>query len=223
MATLTIKDLAFAVPGRGIVSISGLLTRSPLFVRGPSGAGKTTLLRAIAGLHETLGGEVLLDEVVVSALPVPARRIGFVFQSGALFPQLSVEGNLRFALQHAPAFRAWSDDLKRARAEEFLARAGLAGFGSRDVSSLSGGERQRVALLRSIIGKPRLLLLDEPVSALDPSTRADLATWMLDIIEQDALPTIWVTHDEEPRRIGGSFKSLEFSMTKPGERRNLEF
>jgi len=222
LVELIFQDFEFNIPGRGSVTVTGAVPGSPLFVRGPSGAGKTTFLRAIAGLHLLQGGSVRLGKGLLSDLPVPLRRIGFVFQSGALFPQLSVEGNLRFALSYAPAFRSWSNELKRDRVKAFLERAGLGGFGSREVVTLSGGERQRVALMRALIGKPELLLLDEPVSALDPALRAEVAAWMMEFITEAGIPTVWVTHFEAEPRLGASFPSLEFPMTKPGERRSLE-
>jgi molybdate transport system ATP-binding protein len=160
-----------------------------LAVAGPSGAGKTTLLRALAGLTRArgqirCGDEVWLDSVRSIDRPAELRRCGFVFQDYALFPHMSALANVAFARRD------------RARAIELLARLGLIGdVIDRRPDELSGGERQRVALARALSTDPQVLLLDEPLAALDPRTRAGAARELAAVLRDLTLPTILVTHD----------------------------
>ncbi len=156
---------------------------------GPSGAGKTTLLRVIAGLTPTTGGVVLIDGQDVTGLPAHQRRIGVVFQEPRLFPHLSVGDNVAFGLETAGVERS----TRRARAAQMLARVGLDGMAERVVTGLSGGEQQRVNLARALAIEPAVLLLDEPMAAVDPERRTELRAL---IAELTAGPTVLhVTHD----------------------------
>jgi thiamine transport system ATP-binding protein len=131
---------------------------------GPSGSGKSTLLRVIAGIVPADSGRVVLDGVDITSVPTHRRSVGMVFQNEQLFPHMDVAGNVGFGLRMAGIDR-------RARGErvaELLEMVGLAGFGSRHIDGLSGGERKRVALARSLAPQPKLLLLDEPLTGLDP-------------------------------------------------------
>ena len=156
---------------------------------GPSGAGKTTILRAIAGLVRPEQGRIALDGTpwldTERGVDVPPerRRVGFVFQEYALFPHLSVRANVAFG--------------GRARVDDLLERFRIAPLASARPATLSGGERQRVALARALARDPEVLLLDEPLSALDAHTRAHVRGELHDVLHQLALPTLVVTHDFE--------------------------
>lgn len=163
-----------------------------LCLLGASGSGKTTLLRVIAGLQAVESGDVLLEEQSILHVPVHARGFGLMFQDFALFPHLNVAQNVVFGLQMARLSR----EQQEARLREVLALVGLSGYETRDVNSLSGGEKQRVALARSLAPKPRLLMLDEPLGALDAALRDRLAVELRVIIKQIGLTAVYVTHDQ---------------------------
>lgn len=163
---------------------------------GPSGSGKSTLLRAVAGLEPLSAGRVLWDGVDLAGVPTHRRGFGLVFQDGQLFPHRDVAGNVAFGLRMAGG--PWRDPAaRRARVAELLDVVGLAGFERRDVASLSGGERQRVALARSLAPRPRLLLLDEPLSALDRALRERLAGEVRDALVATGTTALFVTHDHD--------------------------
>jgi len=161
-----------------------------LCLLGPSGCGKTTLLRIIAGLERQDVGSVLVEGRDVSRLPPAQRDYGIVFQSYALFPNLDVEGNVGYGLRGPRAER-------RRRVEELLALVGLTGTDGKYPSQLSGGQQQRVALARALAARPRLLLLDEPLSALDARVRTHLRRELKALQRQLGITTIMVTHDQE--------------------------
>jgi ABC-type Fe3+/spermidine/putrescine transport system ATPase subunit len=161
-----------------------------LVLLGPSGAGKTTLLDTIAGLRPAMGGTVHLAGQELTALPPDQRRIGVVFQRGALFPNLSVAENVRFGLR---ARR----EAGTGHADTLLSRLGLEQLADRSPRSLSGGETQRVALARALAIRPGLLLLDEPLSALDLPAREELRGTLQGLLADLAVPTVYVTHDRD--------------------------
>lgn len=160
---------------------------------GPSGCGKSTLLRCIAGLTDVDSGTILLQGQDLVPLPPQKRTIGMVFQSYALFPNMTVEKNVAFGLkmQKLPAGEI------QQRVMEALALVELADFARRYPHQLSGGQCQRVALARSLVTRPRLLLLDEPLSALDARIRRHLREQIRHIQQELKLTTIFVTHDQE--------------------------
>ena len=160
---------------------------------GPSGSGKTTLLRAIAGFVTPDRGRIAFDGEEVDRTPVHKRRIGMVFQSYALFPHLSVARNLAFGLEVRGDPKAETER----RIEEYLALVRLAGLGGRKPRELSGGQQQRVALARALITGPRVLLLDEPLGALDRKLRQEMQVELRDIQRRTGITTIFVTHDQE--------------------------
>ncbi|MCF2143538.1 MAG: ABC transporter ATP-binding protein [Candidatus Heimdallarchaeota archaeon] len=164
-----------------------------LTLLGPSGSGKTTVLRLIAGLIKPDTGQILFDEKDISGIPTEERNIGFVFQSYALFPHLTVAENIAFGLET----RGWSRTEKEDRVRELLQLVGLEGKGKRYPRQLSGGEQSRVALARAIAPNPSLLLLDEPLSALDVSLRENLRKAIREIQQQVKISTVYVTHDQE--------------------------
>lgn len=163
-------------------------------VFGPSGAGKTTLLRLIAGLERPdrglvrVGGEALFDSGAGVDRPLRARRVAMVFQDDLLFPHLSVAGNVRFGLRGLP--RAEADR----RLGEVSALCGVGGLLDRRPATLSGGERQRVGLARALAPRPRLLLCDEPVSALDLAAKHALIDRLRAVQAAEAIPVVYVTH-----------------------------
>jgi len=160
---------------------------------GPSGCGKTTLLRLIAGLEVPDGGQVLVDGKDITQVPPHLRGFGLMFQEYALFPHKDVFGNVAFGLQ----MQRQNRERVATRVAEVLALVGLAGFEHRDVNQLSGGERQRVALARSLAPQPCLLMLDEPLGALDRALRERLMDELPDILRQAGVTAITVTHDQE--------------------------
>ena len=163
---------------------------------GPSGSGKTSLLRAIAGLDPIAGGRIEFAGEDLAALPTHRRGFGYVFQGLALFPHLDVGRNVEYGLRVVGVVKA----ARVARVGEVLAQVGLAGFERRSVSTLSGGERQRVAIARCLAVQPRLLLLDEPLGALDRQLRDRLVGELRSLLDATGLPAIVVTHDHDEAR-----------------------
>jgi ABC-type Fe3+/spermidine/putrescine transport system ATPase subunit len=172
--------------------------RESVVIFGPSGCGKTTLLRLIAGLDVPDSGEIWLENVQVASpgrsfLQPFRRQIGFVFQDLALWPHLTVAGHLQFVLNGRVIPRAEQSR----RIDDALKLVRIDGFGGRYPHELSGGEQQRVALARALVGTPRLLLLDEPLSSLDAELRVAMRTELARIQRSLELTTIYVTHDRE--------------------------
>ncbi len=190
----------------GRLAVDLELDTSPgtLVLIGPNGAGKSSLLDLLLGVrqvdegHIHVGGDVLLDTASGVALPVEERRIGYVPQDYALFPHLSVRANIDFAL----AARGESPDRALAeRVDAVLRDLHLEGYGDRRIHALSGGEKQRVALARALSVRPRALLLDEPLAALDVHARREVREFLAGYLEDLSLPTIVVTHDAADARM----------------------
>ena len=160
---------------------------------GPSGSGKTTLLRAIAGFVTPDRGRILIGDKSVERVPVEDREIGMVFQSYALFPNMTVAENVGFGLE----VRRIPGPDRKARVAEALELVRLGDLGGRKPSELSGGQRQRVAMARAIVTRPRVLLLDEPLSALDRALRVEMQIELKRIQREVGITTIFVTHDQE--------------------------
>jgi molybdate transport system ATP-binding protein len=176
-------DAAFSAPGPGVTALFG-----------PSGCGKSTVLAAVAGLLRPDSGRVALDGVALLdtarsiALPPERRRCGVVFQDARLFPHLSVEANLRYGLRRAPR------EATGPGFEEVVALLGIAPLLGRRPLGLSGGERQRVALGRALLARPKLLLMDEPLAALDAPRRAEVLPFLARLRDVARLPILYVTH-----------------------------
>ena len=190
---LGLRDVSVSYDGKpAVVDVSlDLADGQVLAVLGPSGCGKSTLLRAIAGLEPVTTGSVSWDGADLAGVPTHKRGFALMFQDGQLFGHLTVARNVGYALR-----------LRRerdigTRVDELLALVGLEGYGDRLPGTLSGGERQRVALARSLAVQPRLLLLDEPLSALDAGLRQRLASELRGILRAAGTTALMVTHDHE--------------------------
>ncbi|WP_129629478.1 ABC transporter ATP-binding protein [Candidatus Oscillochloris fontis] len=170
-----------------------LAAGSILALLGPSGCGKTTLLRIVAGLEHADQGTLHLDATRIDDIPAHQRGIGMVFQDYALFPHMNVSANVAFGLRMQHLARAEIT----ARVDEMLDLVGMTGYGQRRVFELSGGERQRVALARALAPRPRLLLLDEPLAALDRALRERLQEELGHVLRRVGVTAIYVTHDQE--------------------------
>jgi putative spermidine/putrescine transport system ATP-binding protein len=160
---------------------------------GPSGSGKTTVLRLIAGFEQPTGGAIELDGRAVDKLPPFDRDVNTVFQDYALFPHMSVRQNVEYGLRVKRVPRAE----RRARAADMLKTVRLEGFGERTPAQLSGGQRQRVALARALVNRPKVLLLDEPLGALDLTLRVAMQTELKQIQRDVGITFLFVTHDQD--------------------------
>ena len=171
-------------------------------ILGPSGSGKSTLLKIVAGLESLDAGAVLLDGTDITLLAPECRHFALMFQDFALFPHLNVQDNVAFGLveQRVPRLEA------RAQSRAMLERFGMQAFATSRVAQLSGGEQQRVALARALITRPRVLLLDEPFSALDAQLRVQLREEFRSHIAQHQMAVLWVTHDEAEARAMGDLE-----------------
>ncbi len=185
-----------------------------LVIVGPNGAGKSSLLSLVFGAHAvergriSIGDEVLLDTERGVDVPLEHRRLGFVPQDYALFPHLTVRQNIDFAI--ASALPRLSRSARAAQTEQALQQLGLASLADRRPATLSGGEKQRSALARALSVKPRALLLDEPLAALDVHSRAEVRAFLAGALRSAALPTVVVTHDPaDARQLGDRIVVLE--------------
>ena len=175
---------------RAVSDVSLEIPRGAFFsLLGPSGCGKTTILRMIAGFESPTAGEVWLNGQRIDHLPPYQRNVNTVFQNYALFPHLTVQGNIEFGLKKG------SDAINKVN--DVLKQVHLEGKASRRPSELSGGERQRVALARAIVLQPEVLLLDEPLSALDPQLRKQVRSELRDLQRRVGVTFLFVTHDQE--------------------------
>jgi putative spermidine/putrescine transport system ATP-binding protein len=180
--TTVVKDVSFAFDKGEFISLLG-----------PSGCGKTTILRMIAGFENPTSGSILVDGQNITSLKPNQRQLGMVFQAYALFPNLNVGDNIGFGLKIA----GMGTEERRARVDEMLKLIGLPGYEKRYPYEMSGGQQQRVALARAIAPRPRMLLLDEPLSALDAKIRVSLREEIRAIQLDLGITTVFVTHDQE--------------------------
>ncbi|HJE26359.1 ABC transporter ATP-binding protein [Limosilactobacillus pontis] len=160
---------------------------------GPSGSGKTTILRLIAGFDQPTSGEIYFDGQQINDVPANRRQVNTVFQDYALFPHMNVAENVAFGLQIKGVKKAETDR----RVKEALHLVQLDGYGPREITAMSGGQRQRVAIARAIVNRPKLLLLDEALSALDHKLRVEMQTELRQLQRQLGITFIFVTHDQE--------------------------
>lgn len=201
---LRVDNLAVTYPGKpphvAVDSVSLELSHhESLALLGPSGCGKSSLLLAIAGILESQG-LIEIDGVDVRGVPTHRRHVGLVFQDGQLFPHLTVAQNIEFGLRMGSHTRKE----RAARVGELLEIVDLQGLGSRRIDQLSGGQRQRVALARTLAPRPRLVLLDEPLSSLDAELRSRLAVDVRQVLEASQASWIVVTHDPQEAEVMAS-------------------
>lgn len=197
------KANSITVEGLGVVFSNGFvgLKSTDLFIPdgefctmlGPSGSGKTTLLRAIAGLTTPTSGRIMIGSKDVTRLPIQARNVGFVFQNYALFPHMNVAENIEYPLK----LHNWPAAERAKRIQEILELVELPALQSRAVGELSGGQQQRVAIARALVYRPSILLLDEPMGALDRRLRQQLGADLRDIQKRACITAVYVTHDQE--------------------------
>jgi putative thiamine transport system ATP-binding protein len=208
---LRLQHVSITVAGRTLLADWSVEVRpgEVLTVMGPSGAGKSSLLAWVGGFLRPpfdAHGALSIGTDRFDTWPAHQRRAGILFQDDLLFPHLSVAGNLLFGVPADVRGRA----VRRALVESALADADLEGFGNRDPATLSGGQRARVALLRTLLARPRMLLLDEPFGKLDARLRHDFRVLVFERARQLGLPTLLVTHDEgDAEAAGGPVKVLE--------------
>ena len=195
MSTITIRGLTKRFEQHVVLQDLSLTIADGSFftLLGPSGCGKTTLLRCIAGFNEPDGGSILFDDDDITRVPAHRRNIGMVFQDYALFPDKTVRDNVAYGLN---ARKVAADEVI-ARASEALEQVGLRQYAERFPAQLSGGQRQRVALARALVIKPRVLLMDEPLSNLDAKLRLTMRDVIRDLQRQARITTVFVTHDQE--------------------------
>ncbi len=184
----------FADGTRALEPVTLTVARSEtLVLLGPSGCGKTTLLRIIAGLEiPDAGGRLLFNDADVTRVPIERRNVGMVFQSYALFPNMDVSDNIGYSLK----IRGVGDSERKARIAELVALTGIEGLEHRRIDQLSGGQRQRVALARAVAARPSVLLLDEPLTALDAALRDRLRGELNRLLRMLGITAIYVTHDQ---------------------------
>ncbi|MDQ0427287.1 putative spermidine/putrescine transport system ATP-binding protein [Planomicrobium stackebrandtii] len=185
---------------------------------GPSGCGKTTLLKLVAGLMPADKGEIWVGDDHLTAVAPEARRFAMVFQQSLLFPHMTVEDNVAFGLK----MQKIGKRERLADAQSMLEHVGLSGYGSRFPDELSGGQQQRVALARALVAKPRVLLMDEPFSALDPSLREEMRELLRGVQKEFHVTVLFVTHDREEAfylsdRIGVMSEGKLLQIGKPKE------
>ena len=194
MTTLRLADLCKTYPGADRPALAGLdltvETGTLTALLGPSGCGKTTAMRLVAGLLRPDAGDVLLDGHSILALPPERRGVAMVFQNPLLFPHLTVAGNLGFGLRMRGLPASEISD----RVGAMLERVRLDGLGPRRPVELSGGQQQRAALARALILQPKVLLLDEPLSNLDPTLRDEMRSLIRDLQRETGITTLIVTH-----------------------------
>ncbi|MEP6565222.1 MAG: ATP-binding cassette domain-containing protein [Mesorhizobium sp.] len=203
---MTLERVCIAINGRRLVDLSATVAPGEIVtIMGASGSGKSTLLAYIAGFLDpafAARGNVILDGQSLLDIPTHERHLGLMLQDDLLFPHLSVAGNLAFGLPRDAVDR--QGDVATA-----LEEMEMAGFGNRDPATLSGGQRARVSLMRTLLARPRALLLDEPFSKLDRELRIQVRKFVFDTVRKRALPVLLVTHDtEDAEQAQGTMFSL---------------
>ena len=192
---IELKGISKSYDGEKVIDSMNLYIRDKEFITllGPSGCGKTTTLRIIGGFETADEGQLYFDGVEISEVPAYKRHINTVFQKYALFPHLNVYENIAFPLR----LKKVAEEKIKAKVTEMLKMVALVGFENKSVSTLSGGQQQRVAIARALVSHPRVLLLDEPLGALDLKLRKDMQNELKTIQQAIGITFIYVTHDQE--------------------------
>ena len=192
---IELKGISKSYDGEKVINSMNLYIRDGEFMTflGPSGCGKTTTLRIIGGFESADEGQLYFDGVEISDVPAHKRQVNTVFQKYALFPHLNVYENIAFPLR----LKKVKEEEIKTRVSEMLAMVALSGFENKSVSTLSGGQQQRVAIARALVSHPRVLLLDEPLGALDLKLRKDMQNELKTIQQAIGITFIYVTHDQE--------------------------
>ena len=192
---IELKGISKSYDGEKVISSMNLYIRDKEFITllGPSGCGKTTTLRIIGGFENADEGELFFDGVEISDVPAHKRPINTVFQKYALFPHLNVYENIAFPLR----LKKIAEEEIKTRVTDMLKMVALSGFENKSVSTLSGGQQQRVAIARALVSHPKVLLLDEPLGALDLKLRKDMQNELKNIQQAIGITFIYVTHDQE--------------------------
>ena len=195
MASISIENIRKEFNGNKVLEDLSLVIPDGAFytLLGPSGCGKTTLLRCIAGFYETDAGRLLFDDDDMTRVPTHRRDIGMVFQDYALFPDKTVFDNVAYGLRA----RGVAKPELKARVKRAIESVGLLDLAERYPAQMSGGQRQRVALARALVIRPRVLLMDEPLSNLDAKMRTQMRDVILDLVQEAHITTVFVTHDQE--------------------------
>jgi len=192
---ITVKNISKSYGNKTILKDISFFVKQDDFIvlLGPSGSGKTTLLRILAGIEKPDTGKLLLENTDITELMPQKRNLSFVFQDYALYPHLSVKDNISYPLKIQKQDKITVEDT----VVEILKKLKIENLIDRNVKKLSGGEKQRVAIARALVKNPRFLLLDEPLSNVDPNVRIDLKILIKDVLDKLKIPVIYVTHDQE--------------------------
>jgi molybdate/tungstate transport system ATP-binding protein len=191
--TLEIVNLSFNFPSFELGPVSLNIDDGIMVILGPTGSGKTTLINLIAGILSPNKGKIVLNGIDITKIPIESRKVGFVFQDSTLFPHLNVHQNILFGLTRDELH----SEERMIMVRKIIEDLGIANLLNRTIDSLSGGESQKVSLAQMLVTRPRIILLDEPLSHLDPPTREKLRLELRTILKKQRVPVIYVTHFEE--------------------------
>lgn len=191
--TLEIINLSFNFPSFELGPVSLNIDDGIMVILGPTGSGKTTLINLIAGILSPNKGKIVLNGIDITKIPIESRKVGFVFQDSTLFPHLNVHQNILFGLTRDELH----SEERMIMVRKIIEDLGIANLLNRTIDSLSGGESQKVSLAQMLVTRPRIILLDEPLSHLDPPTREKLRLELRTILKKQRVPVIYVTHFEE--------------------------
>src|SRR4029078_2339369 len=191
--TLEIIDLTIVFHSFTLGPLSLRIDKGIMVVLGPTGSGKTTLVNSIAGILSPDKGKIILDGLDITRIPIESRKVGYVFQDSALFPHLNVNQNILFGLSS----REIQNEERIAMVRKIIGDLGIENLLHRRIDGLSGGELQKVSLAQMLVRKPKIILLDEPLSHLDPPTKDKLRIELRTILKKQRIPAIYVTHFED--------------------------
>ena len=190
---MEIVNLSFNFPSFELGPVSLNIDDGIMVILGPTGSGKTTLINLIAGILSPNKGKIVLNGIDITKIPIESRKVGFVFQDSTLFPHLNVHQNILFGLTRDELH----NEERMIMVRKIIEDLGIANLLNRTIDSLSGGESQKVSLAQMLVTRPRIILLDEPLSHLDPPTREKLRLELRTILKKQRVPVIYVTHFEE--------------------------